>query len=504
MDKKKSQDISRMLARSASDSEEDSLVFEDAEDDHAKGQLRAQPSIFTRTVADAEAPIISKAPKSPISEDAKSSGVNTLHSQHPETSKTVLTIEHAMAPSPPRSAAFFLGMSKPVFAIISFALLCTITSSLFFFTEFLKIPGLQNQIEDLTEQVDRLEGQVEELQIEVDRLSSEVDRLELGVDSLELENDRLASENNRMEVENDAFTELYQKLNGTTAEFYEALLSLSNTSDNLLLQVTGLSIEAESLRNSTGFLEMKVSDLQEQADILNTTNYELNRTNQILETQNDELETNLVTLNETNNALGEQIYNLTSTVSELEQQTSELNQQVARLESVISFLNGTTNNGDFEELIQTLNNLIEQNRNLELQSLKTQYMTRIDGWLCDYLTDFAGKFFVIDPNVTIGETEYASVISNINSGAMTPLCLDVYNFEDFVNVNFMGSGAGLTPPYNASTNQLRSAVAQYTSQALNYYFPDEDEVGISSLNWTEAGYECDGFPSELKFTVTFS
>lgn len=508
--------ITHMLAGSPSDSdsERDTVFFDDVDEDNPKKEISAQPMIFfdnRHQATDEEAPAVvsyatsrSSTGSSKSGVDNKMSGTTQPKSQNPpDPSKghSTLVIQHIAAPSTHGGAAFFLGMTKPVFAIIAFSLLFTTASAIVFFTQFLRIPGLDNQIAALTTEVDRLESQLVELEIEIDRLSSEVDRLGSEVDSLSSQNDRLASENDRLEIENDAFNELNQKLNGTSLDLVELLQSLSDTSDNLLFQVSQLTIENDILRNSTGSLETQVINLQDQTETLNTTNAELNATSKILEAQNAELVSDIVLLNGTNNALLAQNNDLNATLTTLGQQNSDLNDQVGRLESVLSFLNETTGNGTFDELIQTISGLIETNRNLALTSLQTQYLVRSDNWLCDYLTDFSGKAFIDNPNLGIGESDYPSVISNVELGAMDPLCLDTDNFEDFVSLNYEGAQSGASSPSNVTTNQLRSAIKQYTTKALNHYFPDQGETGVSPQNWTEAGYDCKGFPSILKFTI---
>jgi hypothetical protein len=524
-----SEGLSHILVGSVSDSEEDTVFFDDLDEDNPKDEISAQPMIFfgnPHQVPDEESPASSYGTGTTI--DGSTNGSSKSHQQvkaiggqtspdldmktrdiaqqapqYPDSPKgnSTLVIEHSMASSTPTAAAFLLGMSKPVFAFVALALLLTTASAVVFFTQFLRIPGLDNQIVALTAQVDRLESQLVELQNEIDRLSTEVDRLGSEVDSLSLENDRLASENDRLQVENTAFDELNQKFNGTNADFVELLQSLSNTSDNLLLQVTQLTIETASLKNSTGSLEMQVVDLQDEANTLNTTNSELNATNQILETQNVKLNSDIILLNGTNNALMTQNKNLNASLMTLDQRNTDLTEQVDRLESVVGFLNETTNNGTFEELIQTLSSLIETNRNLVLTSLQTQYLARVDNWLCDFLSAFAGKTFIENPDLGIGASDYPSVISNVNLVAMAPLCLDTDNFEDFVTLEFPSSHDGTSSPYNVTANQLRSAVAQYTSQALTYYFPGQGEVGVSPQNWTQARYDCEGLPSSLKFAI---
>jgi cell division protein FtsB len=452
---------------------------------------------------------VSHAGQSPESSPAAftTSGVSEFSSRPPETAKahSVITIEHTTATSPTsKSAAFLFGMSKPVFAVVAFVLLFTTISAIVFFAEFLRIPGLDNQIAALTSQVDRLEAEVQELQTEINRLTSEVDRLELEVDDLSLENDRLVVSNDRLEAQNSAFSDFVQQLNGTNIDIENWIQNVTNTTASLSLQVAQLTDENEALQNSTVFLENEVADLQDQADVLNRTNMAVEATNAVLETQVDNLNAEILSSKETNNLLMNQNYRLNTTVATLSEENAGLKAQIDRLETVLTFLNESGNNGTFPEVVQELNNLIESNQNLMITSLQNQYLSRVDFWLCSYMSEFSGRPFVVDPTLAIGATSYSSVIANVNSGALVPLCLNRSNFEDFMKVNFLNAQPGLPRPYNVSTNKLRSAVTQYTTRALNFYFPDNGEAGISPQDWAEANYTCSRLQSNLMFVVEFN
>jgi cell division protein FtsB len=447
-------------------------------------------------------------PESPATAVALTmSGASELSSRPPDTPKghSVITIEHTTAASSTsKSAAFLLGMSKPVFAIVAFTLLFTTTSAIVFFAQFLRIPGLDNQISALTSQVDRLEAEVQALQTEINRLSSEVDRLGLEVDDLSLENDRLVVLNDGLKAENSIFSDFVQQFNGTNTDIEDWIQNITNATASLSLQVGQLTDEKEALKNSTVFLENEVGNLQDQADALNRTNVAVEATNKVLKTQVQELNADISNMNQTNKILMNQNYKLNATVETLNEENAGLKAQVDRLEAVLGFLNETGNNGTFQEVTQELNNLITSNQNLVLTGLQNQYLSRVDFWLCSYLSAFSGMPFVVDPTLAIGATDYSSVIANVNSGALEPLCLNRSNFEDFVKVNFLKSLPGLPRPYNASTNKLRSAVTQYTTRALNYYFPENGEVGISPQEWAQANYSCTKLASNLAFAVAFN
>lgn len=449
-------------------------------------------------------------PESSPAAAATMSGVRELPSRPPDTpmaTHSVITIEHTTATSSTsnKSAAFLFGMTKPVFIVVTCLLLFTTISAIVFFAQFLRIPGLDNQIAALTSQVDRLEAEVQALETEIDRLTSEVDRLGLEVDELSLENDRLVASNDRLEEQNNVFSNFVQQLNGTNMDIEDWIQNVTNTTASLSLQVAQLTEENEALQSSSIVLENEVGNLQDQADALNSTNMALEATNTVLETQVDALNGEILVFNQTNNVLMNQNNQLNGTVAKLNEENTGLKEQVDRLEAVLAFLNESGNNGStLQEVVQELDNLIESNQNLMLTGLQNRYLSRVDYWLCSYTSEFSGMPFVVDPTLAIGATSYTSVITNVNAGALVPLCLNRSNFEDFVKVNYLQALPGLPRPFNVTTNKLRSAVVQYTTEALNYYFPDSGEVGISPQDWAAANYTCSNLESNSRFVIAFN
>ena len=152
-------------------------------------------------------------------------------------------------------------MSKPVFALVAAIVLATTGSAAWFFTEWLTIPGLKDQISALESEVTRLEGQVTRLEGQVDRLSEEVGFLA---------------------VENDRFNALNSQLNQTTQE-YQQLNGQLNAST---FQLSSINEELNFSNRVFAELNAQLSSENEAyADMnsqLNQTQHELSELNQDL------------------------------------------------------------------------------------------------------------------------------------------------------------------------------------------------------------------------------
>jgi len=160
--------------------------------------------------------------------------------------------------------ALLFGMSKPVLAVVTATILATSGSAAWFFTEWLTIPGLKDQIHALEGEVNRLEGLV-------DRLSTEVDNLSF---------------------ENDRYSKLNGQLNRTTVE-YQQLNSQLNAST---IQLSSLNAQ---LNDSNAVFADLNSQLSTQNEVYAAMNSELNETKQELAALNQDLMTVVSFLNDT-------------------------------------------------------------------------------------------------------------------------------------------------------------------------------------------------------------
>jgi outer membrane murein-binding lipoprotein Lpp len=94
-----------------------------------------------------------------------------------------LTVEHAVnnngGRDGARSAGLIMGMSKPRLCMVA-GFLLLVGGLAYFFSGWLEIPGLNNQIDRLEDEVNRLSSEVDRLEAENDRYESKYDRPRLS------------------------------------------------------------------------------------------------------------------------------------------------------------------------------------------------------------------------------------------------------------------------------------------------------------------------------------
>ena len=241
-------------------------------------------------------------------------------------------------------------------------------------------------------------------------------------------------------------------------------------------QVDRLVTENDRYEILNDELNYTVSELTNLTDSLNVNVMELSDISNELEIANDRLSDITLDQNET---LSELKYTLASFVAENDR-LQELNSDLL---SITTFLNSTSLGLDdsLEEWANFIGGLIVANQALVLESLKTNYKTRLIAWDCDYRDVFREESFGVDYNLPI--SDISSVMAFVDDRVLSELCLDVSDFEIFLFEQF--------PDY-VSTHRLIRGVSQYTSQALDYLFPEhnDDGHGVSQIEWEEAGFNC--------------
>jgi uncharacterized coiled-coil protein SlyX len=168
-------------------------------------------------------------------------------------------------------------MSKPVFALVAATLLITSGSAAWFFSQWLSIPGLQQEVARLEEQVGRLSKEVDDLAYENSRysvlnaklnetvveyqslntqLNASTARLESLNMQLNRSNSVFAELNLQLSSQNQVYSSLNRQLNQTQAE-------LAAINDDLIAVVgflndTSINLQL-SLENLVDFLAKQIA-----------------------------------------------------------------------------------------------------------------------------------------------------------------------------------------------------------------------------------------------------
>jgi len=334
------------------------------------------------------------------------------------------------------------------------------------------------QIPGLNKQIDRLRDQVNRLKDEINRLSDEVDRLAN-------ENDRYESLNNDLNESLVDFKELNEDLGLEVDELQQLSDELNNTKQILLNQIDFLRSENERYRdlnenlNSTRiqlegdviYFRETLQELVIESDTLFNTTGDLRNLTETLAN---------MTLNETLIELDQRLDNITSQVNRMELLNSDLL-------TVVSFLNDTSLGlGDnLQEISDYLADQIASNELYVITSTENLYRSKITNWDCEYAIVFNDRDWGSDKSLPIDDLD--TVIGYVDERVLEELCLDGSNFESYLTTTY--------PDY-ISTMRLKAGIVIYTNAALDYYFPEADETGLSFQDWSAASFLCENLASK--------
>jgi hypothetical protein len=411
----------------------------------------------------------------------------------PGTNNSVMTIEHKTVGSGGGGAAgrsLIFGLSKPMFGLVALLLLGGGTTFAYAIAQWIRIPGLQTQIE--------------ELELEVDRLGLEVDRLTTEVDRLAVQNDRLENLNDRLNSTVVEFEALNEQLNASNVVFELLNGDLNMTAFDLIGSVEDLQDQNEEFAILNTQLNETNLALSSEVNRLENATSLLERQNEQLFLLTESLSSETAQLESSNEQLNETVVDLEGMVVDFELENNRLTQLNSDLGTIVSFLNTTTANLDetFDAVSAFLAGQISVNRFLVLETLQNTYQQRLSSWDCDFRDAFRNRDFANDGNIPIGTDDYPEVVAYVDEQLLTELCLDQADFEQYLESAVVQGG--IVPPVSTTVNQLITGVQTYTNLAVDYYFPDNGDAvgGLTEEEWLEASYNCENLPADLQFSVT--
>lgn len=433
---------------------------------NAKGTLDIQESGATPPSNKSRRQVVS----SPTSTEISSQGGE----KDGIASSQSLTIEHNVSSSRnPRSVGLIFGLSKPVFGLVVAGILATSGAAAYFLKGWLDVPGLNNQIKDLEDQVHRLSAQVNRLEFENDRYRSLNDVLNATVVELDETNHELEMTADRLETINHA-------LNQTNLEFSQRIAELTDQ-NNEYANLNG------ELNHTATELSSEVNRFQSAVAGLVLTNAELSNFTLNLEG----LAGSLGNVAEYSNAT---VAALEAVLSNIVAENERLGQLNSDLSIIVSFLDKASGNfgNSFDKVAAHLSEQITANRILVLESLENVFRQRIETWDCDYSQVFFDFDFVVDRDAIVTSDEQELIIDYLEERVMEELCLDTTDFENYMEDTY---------PEGWSSNQLATGVLIYTGAALDYYFPEQEEVGLPPQVWADAEYKCERLPLKHRVCV---
>lgn len=370
-----------------------------------------------------------------------------------------ITFEHHVktTSSNARPAGLLLGMTKPALGIAGLLILGTGAAAAF---GWFQIPGLSNQIDELEAQVSHLSG-------EVDRLSAE--------------NDRYQTLNNKLNQTVAEFRDLNQDLNDTVTELEDISYGLNSTKLELIQRVRELTAENENYSQMNRELNNTAARLAQEVDFFEVALTKLVLENGALSNLTGSLEgltTEFGTLTEEQNKTLFGLYNVLNGLTSENERLESLNNDLVK---VVGFLNETSVGLDtsLQQVTDFLVGQITANQVLVLASLENTYRQKVQTWDCDYRDHFVEESFGQDFNVLISNV--TQVVDYVNERVLSEICLDKLDFQQYLRAAF---------PEGLNSFRLIRGVNDYTLSALNYYFPQANQTGVSPDDWANASYDC--------------
>lgn len=368
-----------------------------------------------------------------------------------------------------RSAGLLLGMRKPALALVTLMVLGTGGAAAL---GWFQIPGLNGQIRELEAQVKLLSGEIDRLASENDRYANLNGELNRTVNEFRDMNEDLSATVFELE-------EISDELNTTNLELVERVDDLAAENRNYAELNQELNITATRLGREVGFFEAAIEQLiLENGALSNLTESIQGVAEQLGDLTADQ--------NETLTELYGVLNGLTTENNRLESLNSDL-------VSIVTFLNETSLGlgNSLDQVAGFLSAQIVANQVLVSESLENTYRQRVQNWDCDYRDHFRGQPFGNDYDVTIGDL--IPVINYANERVLSELCLDSSDFELYLMRQY---------PEGVSSFRFISALTIYTAEALDFYFPEQEEQGISPEEWANASYKCQNL--QTKFSLSAS
>jgi len=260
-----------------------------------------------------------------------------------------------------------------------------------------------------------------------------------------------------------------------------------------------LETASKELNTSVGELTAQVNDLDMINKDLNTSVVELTAQLDDVDTKNKDLNSSVVTLTAQLDDLDTINKDLNSSIVELNTQVGKLEKINTDLKSVAGFLNDTAGQigQTFEEISEYLANQIEANKVLVLGSIENAMKQRAVGWDCNYGNLFGSREWGTNFSADISAQDWEEVVAYVNENVLEELCLSQSDFEAFVKAN-----SDLWPKW--TSQNLIAAVAVYTTDALDWYFPEQGETGLTHADWAAASYDCQKLTTKFTYSLVSS
>lgn len=191
---------------------------------------------------------------------------------------------------------------------------------------------------------------------------------------------------------------------------------------------------------------------------------------------------------------------LNATVQELNAAIAEFQDENERFRTIVSFLEDEANGvqHSYDELTNALADTILRKSTLAEIGVKERMKSEIAGWECGLQAAFGTHQFTENVNYPIGFLHFDDVIDYVDGKLFVDFCIQPDDFQEFLETEIVEQGESV---WTINLADFTRGVNIYTSEVLNYYFPDEDDTnGLDSDVWDAANYECRNLSDQARYS----
>ncbi len=189
---------------------------------------------------------------------------------------------------------------------------------------------------------------------------------------------------------------------------------------------------------------------------------------------------------------------LNFTVQELSDAIEDFQEENERFRVIVTFLEDEANEVEksYSELTKALAETILRKNALAEIAVEERMKAELAGWECGLTLAFGTKPFTQNVELPIGYKDYNSVMDYVEDKLLSDFCVATRELESYLKTEILDQGESL---WTISLSDLTWGANSYTYHVLNYYFPDEGEVGLDSVTWDAANHDCTNLPEDKKF-----
>jgi len=336
------------------------------------------------------------------------------------------------------------------------------------------------------------------MKAQVDSLEASVVEMNETIQSYTILTDRMTEEKDRLERSKDILSERVGEMNASNAQFAMQVTRLNESLAEARIFGEDMKKLNDHYADQNAVLNRTVLDLTTEVGELEVLASGLNATAQEFVRQNGILSVNVDRLENINGNLTLTVSDLNGTVDDLRLQNARLSELNNDLRKIVSFLNEVANGVEesYDSISAYLAGQISQSRGLLIEILANTYRQMTYYWICSANSRFWGRTFMSNPDSPLGSDTYLEIVEYINDILFTDLCFDLSDFERFV---IAATGAGQYPS-GITWSELKSFVADYIMEGVNYYFPSLGQSnGLMEEDWADAGYVCEGLTADKQY-----